>query len=205
MGQLINLTDMRFGRLLVLCRVKPKSWLCQCDCGNLKTFKRDTLKHSSSCGCYRREVVAARNATHGAAPRNHPTAEYRTWMDAKARCYNPKNRSYRRYGARGITMCGQWRYSFETFLADMGPRPPGTSIDRINNDGNYEPDNCRWATKAEQVRNRPCNVLVNYEGRVFSLAELARHVGVSYYSLRYGRLKLGLSPLEALRRAKRIV
>lgn len=96
---------------------------------------------------------------HGATADNRFTPEYMSWVAAKARCFNQNTAKYAIYGARGITMCERWRMSFSDFLADMGPRPKGKTLDRINNDGNYEPDNCRWATAKEQMANRGHHVI----------------------------------------------
>lgn len=154
----IDMRGKQCGRLTVLSyagRPKPNRhmWLCKCTCGQKTVANGDALRKgtSQSCGCLRDEMSGARRRTHGAAN----TLEYHTWVGMKDRCYNPNNRKYDRYGGRGITVCDWWLDDFENFLTDMGFRPgPGYSIDRKNNDGNYEPGNCRWATPIEQARNR---------------------------------------------------
>lgn len=109
--------------------------------------------------------------------------EYRIWSEAKQRCHNPHNKRYPYYGGRGITMCAAWRESFETFLADMGSRPAGFSIERIDNDGHYEKNNCKWASRREQGRNKRSNVIVAHNGEVLTLIEWAERTGIPYKTL----------------------
>lgn len=115
--------------------------------GNLKSG------NSSSCGCLRSEVTTTDSTTHGHAANSRRSPEYQSWAAMRARVSATSGTRFKNYGLRGITCCGRWA-SFENFLADMGPRPPDTSLDRIDNDGNYEPSNCRWATASQQVSNR---------------------------------------------------
>lgn len=130
---------------------------CRCDCGTERSILlRDLrLKRSRSCGCLTAEVCRTHFTTHGIrAGRRRPT-EYVIWMLMKQRCFNAQTKAFRWYGARGITVCDEWRHSFEVFYKDMGARPSKEySMDRINNDGNYEPGNCRWATVVQQMQNR---------------------------------------------------
>jgi hypothetical protein len=124
--------------------------------------------------------------------------EYDTWKQMKQRCYNPKCQRYNRYGARGIKVCDRWRDSFEAFYADMGPRPSAAhSIERDDNNGDYEPGNCRWATKAEQNRNRGDNVILGHDGRSMTMAEWAREIGMGAKTLEY-RIKGGWTIHDAL-------
>jgi hypothetical protein len=137
---------------------RKAKWLCICACGTERTIRRDALIQGTtkSCGCLVREHLkrGQERTTHGDC-RQRPTPEYRAWRGMKTRCMNPKKQHYERYGGRGITVCERWISNYEFFLADMGRKPsPKHSLDRINNNGNYEPSNCRWATKKEQIANR---------------------------------------------------
>ncbi|UOR02035.1 hypothetical protein MUN77_01505 [Leucobacter allii] len=156
-----DMTGERFGRLHVLKWVgtapnRQAIWLCKCDCGNETSVKGSQLRQgkTSSCGCVKREVWK-NSITHGQGGPTRITSLYRTWKGMKSRCTNPNRPDYSRYGGRGIEVCDRWLHSFEAFASDVGEKPgPGYSIDRIDNDGNYEPGNVRWATASEQRRNQ---------------------------------------------------
>lgn len=166
MGQKLDgIIGKEFGRLLSIyetkphvlpCGKKPRRFLCLCNCGEYTEVALDNLRHGrvKSCGCLQREKASRSQYKHGHTGNDKPTPTYMSWYNMKQRCHNPNNDVYKYYGGRGITVCDGWLDSFENFLEDMGERPEGTSIDRINNDGNYDPSNCRWTTKKEQARNR---------------------------------------------------
>ena len=160
-----DITGQRFGRLVAVGPTnrrqgKNVAWECRCDCGSTHAVLGKSLRSGDtrSCGCLyseqKREQCVVLYKTHGHKPAGAMSPTYSSWMCAKQRCFNPRHLAYSRYGGRGITMCDRWRDSFAAFLADMGERPPGLTLDRKNNDGNYEPGNCRWATRLEQARNR---------------------------------------------------
>lgn len=181
----------RFGNLIVV-DVKEASikgsrttFICECDCGmSLEAIPRLVVSgRVVSCGCSRiskARTLGKQNRTHGMTS----TPEYRSWLGMKTRCYDKSRECYKNYGERGIRVCDRWLNSFELFFKDMGPRPaPGYTIDRIDNDGNYEPDNCRLATKQEQINNRRNSKLIKYRGSLRSLSEIARIHNLSPKSL----------------------
>ena len=160
-----DLTGKTFGRLTVMYRhpvntpAKKARWVCRCECGEEHTVVSGSLVsgRTRSCGCLEKEVLRDRlreQKTHGHSVRNSMTGTYRSWADMVKRCTNPKNWAWKYYGARGIRVCDRWRYSFSAFLEDMGERPDGLTLDRIDNEGDYEPSNCRWATRKQQSQNR---------------------------------------------------
>lgn len=151
----------------------------------------------------KRDISAESRTRMGGHTRFQPkhgmkdTPEYRAWFDMRQRCSNPSRKAYKTHGARGIRVCPEWQESFEAFFADMGPRPDGFSLDRIDNDGNYEPQNCRWADTKTQQRNKRTNVVVEYRGQTYTLAELAESVGMLRDTLSK-RLMRGMTVEEAI-------
>jgi hypothetical protein len=186
-----NLVGHRFSRWLVLDYLGKSMWRCRCDCGNERLVFTGALTHkkSTSCGCLRAEIASKKSTTHGLTK----SPEYKTWAGVKRRCYNENEKAYESYGAAGITMCQEWRDSFEAFLAHMGPKPSmDHTIDRIKNEKGYEPDNCRWATKAEQNRNKRNNRLLTFRGVTQTLAEWTRSTNLSHGTIQQ-RLDRGWS------------
>lgn len=206
MSKLIDLTGQRFGRLTVIERtITSKSgrakWLCQCDCGKSTTTTGTNLRTgvTKSCGCYMIECETTRIkeicTTHG---KSH-TRLYRTWKNMKQRCYNPNNTYYHRYGGRGITICAEWKQDFKAFYdwAIANGYQDNLSIDRIDNEKGYSPDNCRWVTRKVQERNKSRNRLVELNSKTKTLAEWCEIYAVDYDKAR-SCLRYGGTPEEAL-------
>lgn len=171
-----------------------KRWDCKCDCGALVTIRMSALKsgNTKSCGCQSsRATMALRSTIHGHAANGKITPEFRAWCKMIARCYDENDGSYDDYGGRGIGVCKRWQESFLLFFKDMGLRPSSVhSIDRKNNNGNYELSNCRWATPKQQSRNRRNNRLLEYKGVVRCVGEWEEVLGLNSGVLR-SRLHLG--------------
>ena len=187
-----DITGNRYGRLTVLSyagsipsymgsQSRVSAWNCQCDCGKTLTSITSRLKNGNtkSCGCLFSDVIKVVSVTHGKA--RSPT--YRSWSNMWARCTNKKLKEYKHYGGRGISVCDEWR-DFAVFLSDMGEKPLNHSIDRIDNDKDYSPDNCKWSNQLEQTRNR--RVTVQFDGQ--PLADIAEQANVNYHTL-YSRLR----------------
>jgi hypothetical protein len=208
MGVFKDLSGQRFGRLIAICRT-PESgrnkgvlWLCKCDCGN-EIYVRSTMlnsRHTRSCGCYAKECVKTNSRTHGLCN----TRLFRIWCLMRRRCNRPGNSNYRYYGGRGVRVCNEWNEGFLPFYnwAISNGYEDSLSIDRIDNDGNYEPSNCRWATISEQRNNMSSNKRHDVNGRSYTERQLSREYCIGYYALRY-RLKAGWSLEDALSRLPR--
>lgn len=203
-----DLTGQIFGRLTVLkrvpCQVKSVVWECLCSCGSKKNVRSGDIVsgRTVSCGCRGREVAAEngrlnvgkKQDRHGHARRN--TSTYGIWRGMKQRCLNKNSGEYVNYGGRGISVCDRWLV-FDNFLADMGERPEGHHIDRINNDGNYEPANCRWVTPKQNQRHTRKSRMVEAFGEVRCLAEWAELKGIRALTI-HKRLRRGMDAEQAL-------
>lgn len=198
-----NLTDQRFNRLVVIrdCE-KKRYWLCLCDCGNTKEIRGSHLSAGliQSCGCLHKEKASARTGKlHKANTKSGLSASptYQSWCGIKQRCNNPNNSFYHYYGGRGIVMCDRWLNSFENFLVDMGRKPKGMTIDRIDNNGHYEPSNCRWSTRKEQANNRRINRVYTIYGKELNLTQISELFGIHRNTLDQ-RLAKGMSIEKAV-------
>jgi len=199
MGKTIQITaGDKYGRLTVIREVEARRSgkqvqrcvECRCDCGVVKEYRLYTLRNGNtkSCGCLAEEGYGANLRTHGLSSSD----EYRIWQGMLNRCRSEEDGGHRHYGGRGIRVCDRWIESFEAFYEDMGPRPSSKhSIDRKDNDGNYEPENCRWATSKEQARNKRVNYLVEHDGETKCVSEWAELHGLKASVLYYRLVKLG--------------
>ena len=191
MAKIKDISGRRYGRLVVLGSpeiIKSGAgqrtvWLCQCDCGNSTRVSTGNLTSGGvvSCGCRRREVL--NRTKHGCE--QHEL--YNTWRHMMQRCYQTDHPTYRHYGGRGIRVCRRW-HDISKFITDMAPRPPGTSLDRIDNDGPYSPRNCRWSSPTEQQNNKRTNRLLLFRGEKKTMSQWAREVGMPVETL-FARLK----------------
>lgn len=206
MSKRLDLIGKKFGRLTVVslsCVDKRQCtiWNCVCECGNaVKVVGKDLAKgHTKSCGCLSMDKLLQRNIKHGLAD----TLIYKIWQGMKDRCTNPNNPKYKCYGGRGIKVCDKWLKSFESFCADMKDRPSSLyTIDRIDVNGDYEPNNCRWATPKEQANNTRRNHLLSYNNETHTLSEWESIVKIKQTTIRQ-RLRRGWPINDALTRPLR--
>jgi hypothetical protein len=206
MSRYKDITGQRFAKLVAVshCGTHKNNsalWLCRCDCGEDRIVALSRLHNAQivSCkSCSRKKIgdaARSRSRTHGMSG----TKLYHVWMSMKARCSNPKSEYYHVYGGRGIRVCERWqgKDGFQNFLADMGPKPQGHSLDRINNDGPYSPENCRWATAIEQQNNTSNSRWIDLGDRRVTVAQAARLAGLMPGTILY-RLDHGWSPSDAV-------
>lgn len=188
MAKFQDLSGKRFGRWLVVDRAENRCgrshWNCVCKCGATASVAACslTLGKSVSCGCFNVEGTIERCLTHGHANGGNGTRTYNCWRNMKARCTNPKNHKWPDYGGRGITICDKW-FAFDGFLADMGECPTNHSIDRIDVNGNYTPDNCRWANPTEQANNQRDNTRLTLNGVTRTVSEWSRATGIQHTTI----------------------
>lgn len=194
---------MMFGRLRLLERVKRNSWRCLCTCGTEVVVREYLLRigNNKSCGCLKRSVLGDATRKYGQANSRvvgYKSRAYGVWQAMRDRCSNPNRSDYHRYGGRGIKVCARWQSSFEAFIADMGEPPVGMKLDRVDNDGNYAPENCRWASRKEQVHNSTRIRFVVIDGVRAPLHEALQKYGSTRCAF-YQRLKRGWSEEDAVK------
>jgi len=185
-----KLSNERFGRLVAVEYLGKSLWLCRCDCGQEIRATTRNIKsgNTRSCGCLHRERNGDTHRTHGMSQ----TLTYAVWLSMRARCKNESLSSYRNYGGRGIKVCDRWASSFEAFLSDMGEAQDGKSLDRIDVDGDYSPENCRWADAVTQQNNKRNSVFIEFDGERMTVAQWSRRLGVPAGTIRT-RIALGMS------------
>ncbi len=194
MGKFIDLTGQKFNLITVISRAGKKGkhimWHCLCECGGETTVYSTHLMqgNTGSCGCQ-----IGYHGKHGMTG----TTEYGSWKKMKERCLKPDNPSFNDYGGRGITICERWVNSFENFFADMGYKPKDYSIERINNELGYNPENCKWATRAEQNANTRRNVYITHNGETLMIRDWSRRLGGDDW-LVGGRLAAGWDEIRAI-------
>lgn len=200
-----DITNYKFNKLIAIEFYKKDKfgklyWLFKCDCGNKKVINKSRVmtNQTKSCGCLEMEYKF--KPTHGLSKKNKKA--YGSWSNMLQRCNNKKHKDYVNYGGRGIKVCEKWM-KFENFLEDMGDRPLKTSLDRIDNSGNYEPSNCRWATPKEQISNTRRVIYINFNGKIMIAKEWANLFSLDYRSFLY-HFKKNNNMEFALIKAKKI-
>ena len=198
----IDLNNQQFGRLLVIDKSDKRGnggevfWNCICNCGKLSMVRAGCLISggTTSCGCIQKQATTKHGMTK--------TRTFKSWDSMKQRCLNPNAPDYPKYGGRGITICQRWIDSFTNFFDDMGERPENLSIDRINVNGNYEPSNCRWASRSLQQRNKTTSLMIEWNGKVLCAADWSDIVNISSKII-CDRIRVGWTPQEALTKPNR--
>lgn len=191
-----KLTILKYDHTVVYEKQSVDYYVCKCDCGNLTNVSLNNLRsaRTQSCGCLKIDV----NYKHGLASKKSYDSIYHAWLGILSRCYNSNNSEYLRYGGRGITVCERWKTSVEIFKLDMGPKPTSAhSIERINNDGHYCPENCKWATILEQASNRCSNHFITAKGKTQTIAAWTRELGYADSTITE-RIRRGRTPEEAI-------
>lgn len=188
-----DLTGRIFARLTVISFSHIENhqsfWRCKCTCGNVTVVRRVHLitGHTKSCVCLQKEIAAVHLSSKGrktkfnqGTHKQSGSPEYITWVEMKRRCFAPTSNVFKHYGGRGITVCDRWIKSFQNFFADMGEKPsPQHSIERVNNDGNYEKSNCKWATDTEQANNKRNTVRYDYRNESLTASQWAKKLGIN--------------------------
>lgn len=185
--RLINMAGKRFGMITAKSfagtnRHKAAKWNCECDCGKSCVKLGHLLRSgkTTSCGCYHRKQAADRLTTHGESK----SGLWHTWKNMVDRCLNPSSKQYADYGGRGISVCDRWAASFLEFMSDMGAKPSaGMTLERVDNDAGYSPENCRWASRKDQARNKRSNVVIELDGERLVLADWAKRIGITANAL----------------------
>ena len=206
MSRAIDETGNRYGRLLVLERSDGidgrAAWLCECDCGNHVIVKGKELRngHTRSCGCLIHDITVNRNTKHGDATRSSRTRLYGIWLNMIARCNNPGRAQYKNYGGRGISVCDEWQKSYESFKnwAMQSGYCDDFTIDRMDVDGLYCPDNCRWVNRKTQNNNKRNNIVVEFRGERHSISEWSQITNIKYSTLYMRLVHYGWTPERAL-------
>lgn len=204
MQRITDMTGQRFGSWVVLQfagqsegKAKIALWKCKCDCGFESVVYGTVLRNGKSTGCLscaKKKVSIARTIHGHCGTVKSPT--YLSWKSMKNRCYCETSPDYGTYGKLGVSVCDSWRDSFENFLADMGERPEGTTLDRIDFSGNYTKENCRWATSTQQSRNKKSSRFIEWEKRKITISEFAEIIGIDRRAARYRLVEKGMTPEE---------
>lgn len=199
-----RLTILKEGTVIKYGKTTIRKVWCKCDCGIEKEIDFNSIKYgrSTSCGCFNREHARKLHTKHGMAMLKpgvrHP--DYCIWMKMKSRCLNPNDKSYPNYGGRGIAVCERWKQSFELFIADMGWRPNNHySIERIDYNGDYCPENCKWVHKSEQTKNTRRVKLIDYNGSKYCLTDLCKILELPYNTMRHRVYDLNIPFEEAIK------